>query len=123
MKKIFAFVAVAVMAVAGAFAMDLGAIQGTWQDEYYAANWTFSANGSITLTQTNGNVVYTFDDTNITDFKPIADEDGVGFSFTCAETQRKYKFVKPLTLTTDIKMVIDPDWTTEDYIAGLILQN
>lgn len=122
MKKILAVAAVAVMAVAGAFALDLGDIKGTWQDAKWDANWTFSADGKIVLTKTNGEAVFTFDDSNVKNFKPVANNEGVGFSFYCAETERAYQFLKPITLSTDLSMSINPDWTDTDYNVAIKFQ-
>lgn len=121
MKKILAFVMAAFVA-ATAFALDLGSIQGTWQDENYKANWTFSADGKIVLTDSNGDEVFTFTDSNITNFKPEASTDGAGFSFYCKETQRAYKFLKPVALSSDLTMSIDRDWTDEAYDVTIKLQ-
>ena len=122
MKKILAFAAVAVMAVAGAFALDLGEIKGTWQDKNWDANWTFAADGKIVLTKTNGEEVFTFDDTTVNNFKPVVNSNGVGFSFYCKETERSYQFLKPITLSTDLSMTVNPDWTDTDYTVAIELQ-
>lgn len=122
MKKILAFAAVAVMAVAGAFALDLGEIKGTWQDKNWDADWTFSADGKIILTKTNGEAVFTFDDSNVKKFKPVANSKGVGFSFYCEETERAYQFLKPITLSTDLSMTVNPDWTDTDYNVDIKLK-
>lgn len=122
MKKLLTLVAVAAVALSSAFAMDLGDIKGTWKDTNYDANWTFAADGTIVLTDAAGETVFKFTDSNVSKFKPEASSDGVGFSFYCKETGRKYKFLKPITLSSDLKMDIDRDWTDEGYNVSIKLQ-
>ena len=115
MKKLLAFAAVAVIATS-IFALDLGGIKGTWQDKKWDADWTFSADGKIVLTKTStGEEVYTFKDGTVQNFKVKADTTGVSISFDCKDTQRSYSFKKGLTLDADLDMVVDPDWTKDDY--------
>ncbi len=115
MKKILAFGALALIS-AGAFAFDLGDIKGTWQDSKWNANWTFGADGKITLSDSvSGSTIFTFEDDNVQNFKLNAGKDGVSVSFDCKETQRTYKFTKPLSLNSDLDMHIEPEWTTSAY--------
>ena len=115
MKKILALLAVAVM-TAGLFALDLGDIKGTWQDSKWDANWTFSADGKIVLSlASTGEEIYTFTDANTSAFKLTPDTTGVSISFYCKDNERSYFFKKGLTLSTDLDMIINPDWTDEDY--------
>lgn len=115
MKKFLTFCAVALLA-SSAFALDLGDIKGTWQDEKWNADWTFGTDGKIVLSDsTSGNTIFTFDDGNVQNFKIDAGASGVSVSFSCKETERSYKFTKPLTLNSDLDMHIDPDWTSTDY--------
>ena len=98
------------------FALDLGEVKGTWQDAKWDADWTFGADGTIVLSKTStGEEVFKFTDSNVSNFKINAGAEGVTISFKCAETERSYKFTKPLTLSADLKMTVDPDWTAEDY--------
>ena len=115
MKKLLALAAAAIM-TAGLFALDLGGIKGTWQDKKWDADWTFSADGKIVLTKTStGEEVYTFKDGTVQNFKVKADTTGVSISFDCKDTQRSYSFKKGLTLDADLDMVVNPDWTKDDY--------
>ena len=115
MKKLIAL-AVAALMTAGLFALDLGGIKGTWQDKKWDADWTFSADGKIVLTKTStGEVVYTFTDGTVQNFKVKADTAGVSISFDCKDTERSYSFKKGLTLDSDLDMLVNPDWTSEDY--------
>ena len=115
MKKLLALAVAAIMA-AGLFALDLGGIKGTWQDKKWDADWTFSADGKIVLTKTStGEEVYTFKDGTVQNFKVKADTTGVSISFDCKDTQRSYSFKKGLNLDADLDMVVNPDWTKDDY--------
>ena len=115
MKKLLALAAVALMAT-GLFALDLGGIKGTWQDAKWDADWTFSADGKIVLTlASTGEEIYTFKDGTVQNFKVKADTSGVAISFDCKDTERSYSFKKGISLDADLDMVVNPDWTTEDY--------
>lgn len=123
MKKILAVAAVMALAVAGTFALDLGDIKGTWKDSKWDANWTFSADGKIILTKaSSGETVFTFDDNNVQNFKLDAGTSGVSVLFKCSETERAYKFTKPLTLSADLDMTVNPDWTDTDYNTTIKFQ-
>lgn len=116
MKKLLSLGIVAVIACSSVFAFDLGKIKGTWQDKTWDADWTFTGDGTIILTKTStGEEVFTFTDANVQDFKLDASTAGATVSFTCKETERSYTFTKPLTLSTDLDMVVNPDWTETDY--------
>ena len=115
MKKLLSLIAVGFVFLTSTFALDLGDIKGTWKDTNWDAKWTFSADGKILLTDKNGDTVYTFTDDNIKDYKLDVKTTGVSISFYCKDTQRAYKFNKPITLNADLDMHINPDWTTEDY--------
>lgn len=124
MKKIFALVAVAVLSVAGAFALDLSGIQGTWQDAKWDADWTFSADGHIKLSLTStGEAVYDFNDSNIQNFKVNAGASGVTITFDCKETERSYSFTKPVSLGTDLDMVVTPKWNAPKYSTKIKFKN
>lgn len=123
MKKILGIAAVMALTVAGSFALDLGDIKGTWKDAKWDANWTFSADGKIILKKaSSGEEVFTFTDDNVQNFKLNAGANGVSVSFKCAETERAYKFTKPLTLNADLDMTVNPDWTDEDYNTSIKFQ-
>jgi hypothetical protein len=123
MKKILALLALALVGAVSAFALDLGDIKGTWQDKNWDADWTFSADGSIVLTKTStGETVFKFTDSNVKNFKPVVSTSEVGFSFTCAETQRSYKFTKPISLGVDLNMTVNPDWTSSAYTTSITLK-
>ena len=122
MKKLFVMVILAVMST-GLFALDLGGIKGTWTDKTWDAEWTFSADGHIILTlASTGEVVYDFNDSTIQNFKVKADTKGVTITFDCKDTERSYSFTKGVSLSTDIDMLINPDWTDTDYSVALKLK-
>ena len=99
------------------------AIQGTWQDSNWDANWTFNADGKIVLTKaSSGETVFTFDDSNVQKFKILPTTSGLSISFDCEETERSYKFTKPITLNADLDMHIDPKWTSEGYDVKIKFQ-
>ena len=115
MKKLIALAVAAVMAT-GLFALDLGGIKGTWQDKKWDADWTFSADGKIVLSLTStGEEIYTFKDGTVQNFKVNVDTTGVSISFDCKDTNRSYTFKKGVALNADLDMVVNPDWTKEDY--------
>ena len=119
MKKLFAMIVLAVMAT-GLFALDLVGIKGTWKDANWDADWTFSADGHIVLSLTStGETVFDFNESNIKDFKVNAGTKGVTITFYCPETERAYSFTKGVSLSTDLDMIINPDWTDEDYSVAI----
>ena len=119
MKKLFAMIVLAVMAT-GLFALDLGGIKGTWKDANWDADWTFSADGHIVLSLTStGETVFDFNESNIKDFKVNAGTKGVTITFYCPETERAYSITKGVSLSTDLDMIINPDWTDEDYSVAI----
>ncbi len=127
MKKLLALVAVALIGVAGAFAWSTGEVTGTWKDENYDANWTFGAStsgdGQIVLTiASTGEVVYTFNSTNTSNFETKATTEGFVVQFYCKDNERFYKFTKPISLDANLKMDIDRDWTDEPYNVTITYQ-
>lgn len=116
MKKLITLALVALVGIAGAFALDLGGIKGTWTDSKWDAAWTFSADGKIVLSYAStGETVFTFSESNISEFKPVAGLSGAGIEFYCKATGRHYKFIKPLTADTSLEMTIVPDWDQDTY--------
>ena len=119
MKKIVALLVCAFVAF-GAFALDLGGIQGTWQDSRWDANWTFSAEGKIVLNKAStGEEVFVFTEANIQNFKVDIGAEGVTLKFDCADTNRSYSFNKGVSLSTDLKMIVTPNWNQEKYEVSI----
>ena len=114
MKKFLAILFVLAVCVTGVFAADTEFPTGTWIDENWDAKWVF-AKDKVELYDVDGALVYTFTKDTTEDFKLTPSTEGLVLSFTCAETERAYKFIKPISLSTDLEMVINPDWTDEDY--------
>jgi len=115
MKKIFAVLIVLLTAVSlSADPIQLGNFPlGQWLDANYNAVWDFTSN-NIRILSTDGRVLYDFSTKTIQDFKVILEGGQPGISFTCPESGRSYKFLKPL-IGGDIKMQIKryarPDYT------------
>ncbi|NLM00914.1 MAG: hypothetical protein GX220_05620 [Treponema sp.] len=118
MKKVTALLLVALMAVGVVSALDLGDFPtGKWLDEKWNGVWEFGVN-SIKLNSTDGSLIYDFTDT-MKDFKLSPSKDGLTLTFSCAETQRAYSFTKPLALSTDLILTVDPTWTAENYVTNI----
>lgn len=119
MKKLFAVLFVAAVMAVGAFADD-SFPTGSWIDSNYDAEWVFGIDGKVELKDANtGALIFSFTKDQIKDYKLGATKDGLTMSFTCPATSRKYKFTKPLTLSTDLVMEIDPDWSDVDYKTNI----
>ena len=114
MKKLLAILFILAICVTGVFAEDTEFPTGTWIDENWDAKWVF-AKDKVELFDAKGDLVYTFTKDNTVDFKLTPSAKGLVLSFSCAETERAYKFTKPVSLSTDLEMEIDPEWTDEDY--------
>jgi len=78
---------------------------GQWLDTNYNAVWDFTSD-NIRILSTNGKVLYDFSNKTILNFKPILEGVQPGISFTCLESGRSYRFLKPLT-STDMVMEIE----------------
>jgi hypothetical protein len=106
MKKIFAVLIILLTAVSlSADPIQLGNFPlGQWLDANYNAVWDFTSN-NIRILSTDGRVLYDFSTKTIQDFKVILEGGQPGFSFTCPESGRSYKFLKPL-LSSDVTMQI-----------------
>ena len=74
---------------------------GQWLDRNYDAVWDFSSN-SIKILTLDGKVLHDFSTKTIRDFRVFMDGVQPGISFSCPETERSYRFVKPLTNTNVI---------------------
>jgi hypothetical protein len=114
MKKFLAILFILSVCVVGVFAEDTEFPTGTWIDENWDAKWVFTGD-KVELYDEDDALVYTFTFDNTTDFKLTPTTEGLVLSFECAETNRAYKFIKPISLSADLEMVIDPDWTEKDY--------
>ena len=115
MKKIFVVLIILLTAVSlSADPIQLGNFPvGQWLDTNYNAVWDFSSN-NIRILSPNGTVLYDFSNKTIQDFKVILEGTQPGISFTCVESGRAYKFLKPLLgsdLSMQIKRTGRPDYS------------
>jgi len=78
---------------------------GQWLDANYDAVWDFASN-NIRILSPDGRVMYDFSNKTIHDFKVFMEGTQPGISFTCLESGRSYKFLKPLT-SSDLVMEIE----------------
>lgn len=119
MKKIIIaalFVIGAVFALSAEDSVDVSGVRGVkypagidaptgvWHDSKWNADWEFATN-SIVLKQ-DGKVVYDFTN-SAENFSAKAGLSGLTVTFSCSETGRSYKFVKPVSLNADLEMTID----------------
>ena len=88
---------------------------GTWIDSNWNAHWVMDMGKVILKDSVTGEVIYTFTKENTKDFKLTPSKEDITLSFYCAETERAYKIRKPYTLSSDLELFIEPDWTDEDY--------
>lgn len=129
MKKFLIAIAVAAVAATGLFAQNVSdalnavgaateaagvseSLQGTWYDKKYDCNWVFSLNSNATAlcelrdAPTN-ELIYKFTKNNVQNYKQSMDvTNGLTIEFECAETNRKYKFVKPISGSPDLNMYV-----------------
>ena len=113
MKKIFAVLLILGFAVTAVCADDFPT--GKWLDENWNGIWEFEVGNSVKLLDTEGNLIYNFTKDKIQNFRIWPTEKGLSLSFYCPETARAYEFIKPITLSADLELVVNPDWTDEDY--------
>jgi hypothetical protein len=111
MKKLLVLLAVLVCSSAlFAADIDLGDFPlGQWKDANYDAIWDF-ASDNIRILGTDGAVLYDFADKTINDFKFFLDGTSPGISFTCPESGRAYRFLKPLTNTSMVMEITRTDY-------------
>ena len=78
---------------------------GKWLDPNYDAVWDFSST-NIRILGLNGNVLYDFSDKTIQNFRVFVEAMQPGISFSCPESGRSYRFLKPLN-NNDVVLEID----------------
>jgi len=88
---------------------------GQWLDTNYNAVWDFTSN-NIRILSTDGRVLYDFSNKTILDFKIIMEGTQPGITFTCVESKRTYKFLKPLT-SSEMVMEINRNYLPTYTIA------
>ena len=107
MKKLVVVLFVALVAMSvSAQTIQLGNFPvGQWLDHNYNAIWEFSSN-NIRILGTNGAVLHDFSNYTIQNFRVFMEGTQPGISFTCPDTARSYRFIKPLS-NSDLVMEID----------------
>ncbi len=120
MKKIFAILLVLGLAVTAVCADDFPT--GKWLDENWNGIWEFDVGNAIKLWDTEGNLIFDFTPDKVQKMLLMPSEKGFVLSFYCPETQRAYEFIKPITLSADLELVVNPDWTDQDYSTTIKFQ-
>jgi hypothetical protein len=107
MKKLIAVAIVLLVAMSvSADPMDIGAFPvGQWLDPNYDAIWDFSLS-NIRILSKSGAVIYDFSQKTVQEFNVFIEANNPGITFSCPESERKYRFVKPL-VGSDVVMTID----------------
>ncbi|MCQ2596302.1 MAG: hypothetical protein MJ181_00510 [Treponema sp.] len=77
---------------------------GKWYDAKWDAYWEIG-NNDIKIYKGN-DLVISFDG-KITNYTVKAGTKGLTISFDCAETNRSYAITKPISLSTDLNLVVD----------------
>ncbi|MDR1894535.1 MAG: hypothetical protein LBQ61_07620 [Spirochaetales bacterium] len=107
MKKVLILL-VMILAVSSVFGADIQLGQfplGSWLDSNYNAVWEFTTN-NIRILAPGGAVLYDFSTKTLENFRVFLDGTQPGISFSCVESGRSYRFLKPLT-NTDVTLQID----------------
>jgi len=117
MKKVLAILIILLAAASlSANPIQLGNFPvGQWLDGNYNAIWDF-ASDNIRILSTDGRVLYDFSQKTVIDFKVIMEGAQPGITFTCIESGRAYKFLKPLT-NSDLNMEIERNNLPKYYVA------
>lgn len=122
MKKLFAALFVAGAMAVGAFAADT-LPAGTWVDKNYNAAWVIGVDGSIKIQNASTGETYKTFSPVKQNFKFSTSLDGLTLTFRCSETSRTYKITKGASLSTDLTLEIDRDWTDEPYKVTIKMKN
>ena len=107
MKKLVLVLFVALVAMSvSAQTIQLGNFPvGQWLDHNYNAIWEFSSN-NIRILYPNGVVAHDFSTSTIQNFRVFMEGTQPGISFSCPDTGRSYRFIKPLS-NSDLVMEIE----------------
>ena len=132
MKKLVTLVAVAVIGLAGAFALDFNDIvktaklEGTGVDANYNANWIIGADADVEAyikiaDAKSGKVYTTFKQSNVQDFdikvdlNPLSSDAGVTISWKSKTWGKSYKLYKGDLKSKDLSLSIVREWDPEPY--------
>ena len=66
-----------------------------------------------------GEVIFNFTDDVISNFKLTPSTKGLELKFDCEQTNRSYTFKKPLTLSTDLELTVEPMGTDVVYTTNI----
>jgi hypothetical protein len=116
MKKLIAvaFVLLVAMSVS-ADPIDIGAFPvGRWLDPNYNAIWDFSMGNIRILDSRSGAVVYDFSQKTVQEFSVFIEANAPGITFSCPESERKYRFMKPI-VGNEVVMTIDRTLYMPDF--------
>ena len=120
MKKLFLIAVIFAMVVCGAFAIDKGDFPtGSWIDENWNGEWFFSVESIQLKDSVTGELIFAFTDDVISNFKLTPSAKGLELKFDCAQTNRSYTFKKPLTLSTDLELTVEPMGTDVVYTTNI----
>jgi hypothetical protein len=109
MKKLFVML-IALLAFSSVYAADINLGQfpvGKWLDPNYDAVWDFTTS-NIRILDLSGNVVWDFSQKTVNNFRAFIEGTQPGITFSCPESEKTYRFLKPLT-NTDVILEIDRD--------------
>ena len=117
MKKIMLL---SILILVGAFAfgqaINLGSFPlGSYVDSNYDAVWEFTSS-NIRILSLGGEVLFDFGQNTVRDFRVGLDGTSPMITFSCDESQRSYRFVKPLT-SQNVNMRIQAPWNPNYEVA------
>jgi hypothetical protein len=81
---------------------------GSFVDPNYDAVWEFTS-GNIRILDMNGTVIFDFGQNTIRDFRVGLEGVNPVVSFSCVESRRGYRFVRPLNRNV-VNMTINAPW-------------
>lgn len=137
MKKLFVAAIMAVMCVCAVSALDVDLTKpateitlpadwsaGKWFDVKWNAYWEF---GNNTIKIYEGEDLIVDFAGKVKNFAMKAGTDGVTLSWDCDETRRSYSVTKPITLGTDLRLVVDrhdvPDSDPNKHMDTTIIKH
>ena len=120
MKKLFLVTLIFAMLTVGAFALDKGDFPtGSWIDENWNGEWFFSVDEIQLKDSVTGELIFAFTDDVISNFKLTPSTKGLELKFSCDQTNRNYTFRKPLSLSTDLELTVEPMGSDVVYTTNI----
>ena len=89
------------------------------QAENWNGEWFFSVEEIQLKDSVTGELIFAFTDDVISNFKLTPSAKGLELKFDCAQTNRSYTFKKPLTLSTDLELTVEPMGTDVVYTTNI----